>query len=185
MEMYDELNNTLLSRACTLMSLLGSVGPVAGVFILSREPLRSKSCIYFSWYITVMHLASKVIFSDYVQGSIEPGDKLSKMKVKAGNPKVFGAVADVFFIIPQFAITMKHVDELTRIQPSKDWSCAIISEVTSLVSYANRAASLGCMTTDEQTSKAVAVGVFSGTTLSRRVFCSRTRSWECKHVVLR
>jgi hypothetical protein len=143
-----------------VMGAIGSLAAAGANALVSKMPIEDPAVAVLSLVTSGFTVASKLLFSGFVQGKLDPVGKLGALKV-SDNRQV-GAVVNVFLGLPTLFCTCWHFEELTHKPAGSTRSLAIIGETASLVGYVGRIAYTVAVFDPDLESRLVPAGVMAG-----------------------
>jgi hypothetical protein len=142
------------------IGVIGAVAAAGADALVAKMPLENEAVDWIGKGTSALTIASKLIFSGFVQDRLDAGGKLKFLKVD--DNRQTGAIVNSCLVFPALFCTCFHFYELSKKPEGKERSCAIIGETSQMVSCFGQLAYTTAVLDPDPATRVVPAGVMAG-----------------------
>jgi hypothetical protein len=159
-EAMDPSPDNVFGIPSAVIGVIGAVAAAGADALVAKMPLENEAVDWIGKGTSALTIASKLIFSGFVQDRLDAGGKLKFLKVD--DNRQTGAIVNSCLVFPALFCTCFHFYELSKKPEGKERSCAIIGETSQMVSCFGQLAYTTAVLDPDPATRVVPAGVMAG-----------------------
>lgn len=159
-EAMDPSPDNVFGIPSAVIGVIGAVAAAGADALVAKMPLENEAVDWIGKGTSALTIASKLIFSGFVQDRLDAGGKLKFLKVD--DNRQTGAIVNSCLVFPALFCTCFHFYELSKKPEGKKRSCAIIGETSQMVSCFGQLAYTTAVLDPDPATRVVPAGVMAG-----------------------